>query len=413
MLLKNFTLLYVEDNNDMQNYMKSFLQSEVKEFYQAFNGQQGLEIYRDKKPNIILSDISMPLLDGLEMAEEIKKDNRRQPILLISAFQDMETLKKAINIGIDGFISKPIKELEHLLDMIEDIARHLQNEIDVKNLKKEEQKTCELKFLNLTLNKKVKEKTQELEDINKNLKDIIKTEVDKNRDKDKWLLHQARLVQMGEMISMIAHQWRQPLNAISARSANMLIKAQLGKLDRELVIEESIKIDEYSQDLSKTINDFRDFFKPNSMREHIDFCSLIKSVLGILETSITSKNIELILDLNCDDKFNVYPNEIRQVILNLVKNAEDALIVNKIKTPFIKIITYVEKGKYILEVSDNGGGISQKIVNKIFDPYFSTKSQKNGTGLGLYMSKIIIEEHCNGEIAFFNNKDGAVFKIIL
>ena len=121
----------------------------------------------------------------------------------------------------------------------------------------------------------------------------------------------------------------------------------------------------------------------------------------------------MIQELNYHERFISYPNELKQLILNLIKNAEDALIEKQIENPYIKISTYKENDKFILEVSDNAGGIEEGIMDKIFDPYFSTKTQKEGTGLGLYMSKTIIEEHCGGELSATNIEDGALFRITL
>lgn len=140
MFLENFTLLYVEDDQNMQSYMKSFLHDEVKEFYQANNGEEGLAVYRDKKADIILSDIRMPKMTGLKMAQIIKELDKHQPVLLLSAFEDIEVLKDAINIGINGFVAKPVEDITKLLGMLESIAFNLQNEVDAKNLKLEEQK---------------------------------------------------------------------------------------------------------------------------------------------------------------------------------------------------------------------------------------------------------------------------------
>ena len=231
--------------------------------------------------------------------------------------------------------------------------------------------------------------------------------------KNAQLLQQSRLAQMGEMISMIAHQWRQPLSAINAVSGNLTLKAKLDKLDNDTVIELGEKISDYSQHLSSTIDDFRDFFKPNKEKREAAFNDLIKNVLNIVEDSIINQNIELITELNSKNTFNTYPNEIKQVILNLIKNAEDILLEKKIENPCIKIKTYDDENNSYLSVEDNGGGIPKDIIDKIFDPYFSTKTKKNGTGLGLYMSKTIIEEHCNGKLIASNSDTGAKFTIIL
>ena len=259
----------------------------------------------------------------------------------------------------------------------------------------------------------ISQTTLELEDINNSLELKVKNEVEKNRQKDNQMLQQSRLAQMGEMISMIAHQWRQPLTAISATAISIKMKAELDKLEKDYVMNQVTKIYEYVQHLSVTIDDFRDFFKPNKSKVETNYCEIIKGVLSIVEMSIKNHNIDLILKTTCKSKFYVYDNELKQVVLNIIKNAEDALFENRIKKPFIKIRTFSDDKNYILEVSDNAGGVDEKIQQQIFDPYFSTKTKKDGTGLGLYMSKIIIEEHCNGKLSVKNDEYGAVFRIEL
>ncbi len=257
------------------------------------------------------------------------------------------------------------------------------------------------------------EAQEEIQALNRSLTDRVEEEVNKNRKKDQQLLEQSRLAQMGEMLSMIAHQWRQPLSAISSASTALELKANLGKIDKETVLKNSQNISKYSQHLSATIDDFRDFFKPNKELSLVTYSQLIESVLSILESSVETKNITIVKELNCSERFNTHANEIKQVILNLIKNAEDVLVENSPEKPYIKINTYTLEDKYILEISDNGGGVPEEIKGKIFDPYFSTKLDKNGTGLGLYISKIIIEEHCHGKLNLRNNKDGALFQITI
>ncbi len=249
----------------------------------------------------------------------------------------------------------------------------------------------------------------ELEQLNKNLQLKVDEEVEKNRKQDQQMLQQSRLAQMGEMMSMIAHQWRQPLSAISNTSASIKLKSKLNKLDKDLAIELSEKILKYSYHLSATIDDFRNFFKSDKDKNDITYDELIDSVLNIIEISIESKKINLVKNLNSKVIFNTYSNELKQVVLNLIKNAEDVLIENKVKSPKITIETNANN----LIISDNGGGIDEGIISKIFDPYFSTKEKKDGTGLGLYMSKTIVEDHCGGKLSVSNNKDGAVFQITI
>jgi len=213
---------------------------------------------------------------------------------------------------------------------------------------------------------------------------------------------------------MIAHQWRQPLSAISATSGALKIKANRGKADIEMITKFADNISEYAQHLSTTIDDFREFFQPNKVMQIVTFDEIVSGVLSIVKISLTNQKINVIEQIECDDRFEAFSNELKQVVLNLIKNAEDILIEKEIKDAFIKIYAFKDSNNnLILEISDNGGGIPEDIIDLIFDPYFSTKGQKDGTGLGLYMSKTIIEEHCNGELNVSNSDSGAVFQIVL
>ncbi len=312
-------------------------------------------------------------------------------------------------IGVNRFTTSISKPLEILtLKMREFSTQQNVKEIDIKS-----KYTIFNDMANSfnIMQKRIAQKQNELEELNATLAKRVEEEVKKNEKAQLKLMQQARFVQMGEMIAMIAHQWRQPLTAINSTALKINIQAKLKKLDVELAYELSSKISQYSQHLSKTIDDFRNFFKPNKERSLVDFQRLIAEVLSIMDASIENNNIEVIQELNCNDKFLSYSNEIKQVILNLVKNAQDALEENSIKDPKIYIRSYKKDNRCIFEVGDNAKGVPSNIIDKIFDPYFSTKSEKNGTGLGLYMSKIIIEEHCGGTISVENDKNGALFKI--
>ena len=279
--------------------------------------------------------------------------------------------------------------------------------------KRREASTQELLNMQHILADEVKAKTFELQELNKNLQQKVEREVDKNREKEKQLLEQSRLAQMGEMISMIAHQWRQPLAAISATSATIELKASMNKLDSNDVQQKAHAISDYSQYLSKTIDDFRSFFKPNKEKEEVSFSIIATDVLAIVQPLLKNKSINIKTDFQDNTTINTYSSELKQVVLNLIKNAEDVLLEREVQNPEITIRTFTEDGNAILSVEDNGGGIDEAIVGKIFDPYFSTKKAKDGTGLGLYMSKTIVEEHCGGKLSVSNEEDGSVFRISL
>ncbi|MEA3354001.1 MAG: HAMP domain-containing sensor histidine kinase, partial [Campylobacterota bacterium] len=229
----------------------------------------------------------------------------------------------------------------------------------------------------------------------------------------KYLMHQSRLAQMGEMLSMIAHQWRQPLAAISSTTNSLLLKSMMDKYEQAYFNERLENISEYSQHLSSTIDDFRNFFKKNKEKRQIQIDTLFEDALRITQESMENKSIKIIKEYKSKDSIETYPNELRQVILNLIKNAEDALVEKDVENRWVKLVTYKQDNKTIMEIRDNAGGIDESIIDKIFEPYYSTKTNKDGTGLGLYMSKTIIEDHCNGSLTVANSKDGAIFKVEL
>jgi len=260
-----------------------------------------------------------------------------------------------------------------------------------------------------------------MKDSNGNIIGYVGANIDITRlkEKDKQLLQHTRMAQMGEMISMIAHQWRQPLSAITATTAGIRIKSELGVFDfkepedvqvfQKYLDERLEEIDLYVQNLSHTIDDFRNFYKPNKTSVHISLETMILKSLTIIKASLNDEGIEVILELDCDDKIEIYDKEMMHVILNLLKNAQDNFREKEVKNPFIKIIASANT----IMVCDNGGGIEENQIDKIFNPYFSTKSEKNGTGLGLYMSKIIIEEHHGGSLVAHNFGEGACFTITI
>ncbi|MGB6019779.1 MAG: PAS domain-containing protein [Sulfurimonadaceae bacterium] len=239
------------------------------------------------------------------------------------------------------------------------------------------------------------------------------TAVQDLRHKDEMLFRQSRLAQMGEMISMIAHQWRQPLNAISLTTAALELKIEDDKYDKTFFKSRLGRISDYVQHLSSTIEDFRDFFKPDKAKQETTFSEIIDNALSFVRIGLESKNITVQTECNSKESLFSYTNELLQVVMNLIKNAEDALLENKTADPTITIRCYSDEEKATLEVEDNAGGIDDSVIEKIFEPYFTTKDEHNGTGLGLYMSKVIIEDHCDGILSVSNSREGALFKIVL
>jgi len=275
--------------------------------------------------------------------------------------------------------------------------------------------------------KKKNKELQTLQDqllrLNKSLETKVADAVNDVLKKDAYLLHQSRLVQMGEMLSMIAHQWKQPLSSISSMQISIRMAIELERFELkdekqreeflEFVHQKLDKIAANTQNLSQIISNFSDFYKPNKKAEVLKLDEVIMKACSLVEDNMDANNISISMSLHSDAVVRLHENEFMQVILNLLNNARDQLVEKHIEDAKIKIKSYDWNGDVILEISDNALGIKEEIIENIFDPYFSTKLEKNGTGLGLYMSKQIIEEYHNGSISVKNDKDGAVFTIKL
>ena len=245
----------------------------------------------------------------------------------------------------------------------------------------------------------------------------------KNEEYQKKLFEQQRMAQMGEMISMIAHQWRQPLGAISATSIDLSMKLELevfdidnldGRKEASAYFKKSLKqIDTLVQSLTTTIDDFKNFYKPNKTKELLSVNKALEIASSILSANLNSNRVKVKFEYLSSDELFIHTNELMQVFLSILQNALDNFIAKKIQNPTIKIKTFDTQGAIFVEICNNGGGIDEDVINKIFDPYFSTKDEKNGTGLGLYMSKIIIEEHHDGKIWVENTEGSVCFMIEL
>jgi signal transduction histidine kinase len=249
----------------------------------------------------------------------------------------------------------------------------------------------EQKSLNEDLEEKVKEKTAELLEINENLEEKIRVSIAKSRQKDTQLIQQSKRASMGEMLSMIIHQWKQPLNAIGMVNSSMDVRVQMGINTDDDIKKDNIEIKKQIDLMSQTMNDFRDFFKQTQKETYIVKQTIQKS-LQLIDHIYKSNGITLNLLKTCDAKTKGYSNELMQVVINIFNNSRDVIIEKNIKHPQIDI-SLDEDEKYLyISIQDFAGGIPQEILPKIFDPYFTTKDEDKGTGLGLYMSKMIIEK---------------------
>ena len=260
-------------------------------------------------------------------------------------------------------------------------------------------------------NKMVKKTTKDLAILNRELDSRVKKEVEKNKEQEQILMQKSKFIALGETISLIAHQWRQPISELGAIMMNIKLHHKLNKLDFELMNKKSKEVDTLLEYMSKTIDDFRTFFKPNKLKQDFNINDSIQRVIQITKPMLEEYNIKMILNIDKTITILSYQNEFEQVILNLISNAKDALMSDNIKNPTISID--VSKDESInIKLKDNAKGIKRELISRIFDPYFTTKDDANGTGIGLYMSKIIIEKNMGGEIRVQSSEKGSCFRIV-
>ncbi len=278
-------------------------------------------------------------------------------------------------------------------------------------------------------------KTRELEELNWNLEKRVEDELGARRKNEHILVQQSKLAAMGEMISAIAHQWRQPLNVVSLTVQNMQEAYEKGRLDAAYLDKAVDKTMAQIEHMSRTIDDFRNFIVPDKEKHDFDAMAALNSVLSLLSTQLSADSIVVrctshtrgeivtgVTDIgSCPERtISGYQNEFEHVLFNLVNNARDAIRErrrsDKRDSPpegMLCFDFYNDRGRIIIEVNDNGGGIPPELLDRIFEPYFTTKEAVKGTGIGLYMSKVIIEEHLNGTLTAKNSAEGATFTISL
>ena len=397
------------------------------------------DFYFEKKINDMLQILNKRNYD-LSFSEETKQFIKKNAFNTIS-FSLYDTASKSIMTFIK--VQNPISNKVVGMLVIRSDATYIFNKINnfyfllaavtlfilllliyiyrVLNQKDILNKLVDEKTVNLNnLNRELEESEHELQILNENLELRIAQEVAKNRDKDKMLFEQTKMAALGEMIGNIAHQWRQPLSAISSSVSSMYIQKEIGSLSDESFFKVCDSINNNAQFLSKTIDDFRNFIRGESIKEVFNLKQSIDSLLNIVSSSIKKYNIKMVIDIDDNIDINGLQNELNQCLINLFNNSKDALE-NIQGDRYIFIEVHHVKDNLIIKFKDNGGGINENILDKVFEPYFTTKHQSQGTGLGLNMVYRLIVEGMSGSIYvqndtfYFNDQEytGAQFIINL
>ncbi|GFO69913.1 hypothetical protein GMLC_34920 [Geomonas limicola] len=252
---------------------------------------------------------------------------------------------------------------------------------------------------------------EDLKRLNAELENRVDLRTAELREKDQLLLLQSRQAAMGEMIGNIAHQWRHPLNLLGLTVQQFLLFYDLGHFDRAFVSQSVSKAMELIEHMSRTIDDFRNYFKPDKVKVDFNVRDTVTGTLSLIRGSLQTPRIDIELHADRDLVIHGYPNEFAQVLINILINARDALAERQCPAPKVTIHITRDGETTVVTVADNAGGVPDEIIDKIFDPYFSTKGPQLGTGVGLFMSKSIIERNMGGRLAVRNTEEGAEFRI--
>ncbi len=252
---------------------------------------------------------------------------------------------------------------------------------------------------------------EELELLNHSLEERVAAAVSDLRRKDQLLIQQSRLASMGEMINNIAHQWRQPLNNIGLIVQNLQISFSSGSISQEELESEVGKAMAVIMHMSRTIDDFRNFFREDKEKRQFVVNGVVSRTLEFVSAALESRNIQVAVESDEEVVATGYQNEYAQVLLNVISNASETSVERRMDEPRIIISISRKDGRSLVCVRDNCGGIPDEIMPKIFDPYFTTRAPDKGTGIGLYMSKVIIEQNMGGSLTVRNADGGAEFRI--
>ena len=274
---------------------------------------------------------------------------------------------------------------------------------------------CRFGIIDITARKHTEDalaqKHQKLEELNNVLETRVAQAVEELRQKDQIMMLRDRQALMGEMIENIAHQWRQPLNTLGLVVQQLPLAFDTGHLSREYLEENTVMAMKVIQQMSRTIDDFRNFFRSDKKKVVFSVNQVIEQTLSFVERALKDKNIRIAVHTEGEPVANGYPNEFSQALFNILMNARDALVERNVVDALISIHTFAEGDRSVVTVSDNAGGIAEEIIDKLFDPYFTTKGSDHGTGIGLFMSKTIIEKNMGGQLTVHNTGSGAEFRI--
>jgi C4-dicarboxylate-specific signal transduction histidine kinase len=366
--MNKFSVLLVDDVPENIHSLELIIEDSFDiNIYSALSANEGMEVLMKEDVDLILSDIQMPDIDGFQFVEYLKSIDKTKdiPVIFITGIYDKdEYQKKGYDLGAVEYISKPI---------------------DDKLL------TAKLKvYIDLYDDKK------------KSHSELAK--------KDELLIHQSRMATLGEMIGVIAHQLKQPLNNMSLYCGDVKDSYKYDEIDEKFIEDFHKNTKEQIAFMNETINGFINFFNPKKEKRNFYLKEALDKTIKLLNKQLEDKNVNLVVDIGEELLYGV-ETELEQVFINLITNAKEAFIENNIEEREVFIKAGEKDNQIIITVEDSAGGIKEENIEKIFDPYFTTKEY--GTGTGLYMVKMVIKSSFNGDLNIQNTGKGSRFIIIL
>jgi CheY-like chemotaxis protein len=385
-------VLIVDDSKMYRRLISTFVKDLGFIAITAENGVEALEIVKENPDlRMVLTDYTMPKMDGLELTLTLRKMYRRDQldIIAVTGKGSQEIASKFLKFGANDYLQKPFTKEEFnnrvnkSLELIEHIAE-------------------------------TEKKNTELANLYRELKGRVELGAQKNEEKEQLLSVQSRQAELGGMINSITHQWHQPLTLISMLAQETEALDPHVSNEKEHIHTNIQKIVGQIEYMSQTIHDFKNFFRPDKEKKFFTVKTSIESILRIIKSQLRFAEIELSIEGDLVLQAYGFVNEFKQAILIIINNARDALEMSESYERFINIhLSINNENAAQITISDNAGGIPKEILSKIFDPYFTTKDDEKGTGIGLSLAKSIVEDNMSGTIQAENLGNGAYFTITL
>lgn len=377
------TVLAIDDSLEILTLVKEVLSPHYR-LRAVTNGKKALQLINKSQPDIILLDVMMPELDGYEICQVLKKNPKTSdiPVIFLTAKTDHKDEAFGLSLGAVDYIAKPLSPVV--------LRSRVKTHLSLKNT------------------------YDELNDYKNNLEQKVEEEIKKRQEQEKMLIVQSKLAAMGEMIDAVAHQWKQPLNSISINAQMLPFEYDQNKVDKDYLIN---YVDEFMMQMrymTTTLDDFRNFFRPDVNRIQLDFRQVLEQVFLLVKDDLKQNNIDCEINIVGYDRVKIrgVETELKNIFINLIANARDAFNEKKIDARKITFRFENKGAECEISVQDNAGGISEAIIHDIFKPNVTTKADGKGTGIGLYMCQQIAMKH-HGKLSVKNTRDGACFTLYL